>query len=65
MVMIVTKRITENDYSKKSSFQETQSLCGNKRIGLYQLAWDLSGEDDDDNDDSVDGNDDNVEDDCL
>ena len=56
MVMIVTKRITENDHSKKSSFQETRSLCGNKRIGLYQLAWDLSGEDDDDNFDDDNGN---------
>ena len=40
-------------------------MCGNKRIGLYQLAWDLSGEDDsddyfdEDNDDDED-DDDNV-----
>ena len=33
-------------------------MCGNKRIGLYQLAWDLSGEEDDDSDDSDDGDDD-------
>ena len=57
----ITITFDDNDkklYGKKSSFQETQSLFGNKRTGLYQLAWDLSGEDDDDDDDFDDNDDD-------
>ena len=33
-------------------------MFGNKRTGLYQLAWDLSGEDDEDDDDFDDNDDD-------